>query len=185
MNEQHADDYQGNGRLPDRTGTDAAVDSNPPEITQGPIAADSRRCRTGSVTDESKDLPESSRSLGSGNALVLSEVASGVQMSSTVRRSADDETDLDAENYDIVAAVTYRDTAAAKEFLAKQYIAAAQTDVENLTQDQARVGTEEQMVAIKMTGACPDAAFWWVASWLLVLVDILFWYLAGARALAF
>ncbi len=97
----------------------------------------------------------------------------------------DDETQFDGDAFDIVASVLYRDTEDAREFVARGHIAAARTDVDNLKKEQSTIGAREQIEAIKRTGACPDARFWWIVSWVLVILDVFFWYIAGAQMLEF
>lgn len=92
---------------------------------------------------------------------------------------------LDAESYDVVASVLYRDTADAREAIARQHIADAVTEAQELRSEQKNIGTKEQMEAITRTGACQDARFWSIASWCLVLIDAVFWYIATAQLFAF
>ena len=92
---------------------------------------------------------------------------------------------LDAESYEAVQAVLYRDTADDREGLARAFTADAQTRVGRLEKAQGRVGKYEQMQAIRRTGACPDARFWVIAAWCLVLLDAVFWFVASAQAFAF
>lgn len=95
------------------------------------------------------------------------------------------ETQIDADNYDILASVLYRDTKDAREWVARQHISEAVSEVQHLSKEQSSIGTDEQMEAIRRTGACPDARFWWIASWFLVLVDVVCWYIAGAQLFTF
>jgi hypothetical protein len=92
---------------------------------------------------------------------------------------------LDAESHRIVRSVLYRDTADAREGVARAFVAEARTNHTRLKQSQRMVGTWEQMQAIERTGACPDARFWLLAAWCLVLIDAVFWFIASAQAFAF
>ena len=71
-----------------------------------------------------------------------------------------------------------------REVVARQYAAAAKGDIDNLEKDQRGIGTKEQMDAIRRTGACPDARYWSIGSWLLVAVDTALWFFVGARVFA-
>jgi hypothetical protein len=92
---------------------------------------------------------------------------------------------LDAESYEVVQAVLYRDTADDREGVARAFTAQARTEIERLKKTQGRIGKREQMQAIRRTGACPDARFWLIAAWSLVLLDAVFWFIASAQAFAF
>jgi hypothetical protein len=92
---------------------------------------------------------------------------------------------LDAESHEIVRSVLYRDTADAREGMARAFISNARSEIRQLLQEQGAVGTPEQMQAITRTGACHDADFWLIAAWCFVLVDALFWFIAGAQAFSF
>jgi hypothetical protein len=90
-------------------------------------------------------------------------------------------TNLDAEHYRVVEAVLLRDTAEMRAVVAGRYVAVAQGDVARLEREQRRIGTKEQMDAIRRTGACPDARFWAIGSWLLVGIDGALWFVVGAH----
>lgn len=92
---------------------------------------------------------------------------------------------LDAQSHGIVASVLHRDTVDARESLARRFTAEAWTDHRWLKHAQERVGTFEQMQAIRRTGACHDARFWLITAWCFVLVDAVLWFIATAQAFAF
>ena len=92
---------------------------------------------------------------------------------------------LDAESHRVVESVLYRDTEDARESVARRFTAKALTELKRLTQAQDKVGTLEQMNAIKRTGACTDARFWLIAAWCLVLIDAGFWFVATAQVFSF
>lgn len=91
--------------------------------------------------------------------------------------------DLDEFHYRVVEAVLLRDTSDTREVAARQYAAAAQSDIDELVKEQRDIGTKEQVDAIRRTGACPDARYWLIGSWLLVAVDTALWFVVGARLL--
>jgi hypothetical protein len=93
--------------------------------------------------------------------------------------------EFDAESHEVIASVLYRDTADAREHVAREYIAKTTTELKELAHELSLVGTEEEMKAILKTGACPDARFWFNASLVLVLIDVVFWYIATAQVFEF
>ena len=119
------------------------------------------------------------------DAATAQDIDVGGDVGGDAKADADFAAEFDADSHDVVASVLYRDTADAKEAVARQHLANARTELKELAREQTSVGTKEQMLAIRKTGACPDARFWFIASWVVVLIDVAFWYVASAQVFSF
>lgn len=138
---------------------------------------------------ERRSARDSSRSVDDDNpigtrpdrALIRPDRSSTVQLYTPDEAVRDAQVELDADHYGIVAVVLYRDTADDRALYARQLIADTVSDIQPLEDDLGHVGSREQVDAIWRTGACPDARYWWLAAWFLMLLDWLFWYIANAQ----
>lgn len=91
---------------------------------------------------------------------------------------------LDAEHNALIERVLNRDTKAARQELARLFVAELTGDIDVLREDQKHFGTPEQMIALTSSGWTPWARFFVIAAWVIAILDAFLWFVGAARVLA-